>query len=193
MKKSKNATKRIKNRVRIELAFRTFGGYLCILVTLFLIAFLVRKTLQFAAILVSYTISRFVYPTTWHANTPRTCFYTTIATFITAFVVALPFDISFFTSVIVGNAISILLFIVELALDRIKQPLAEPLNIYALDEDSLRTYGRSVGLSENIVDTLVLRVFHNYKWVEIQQERNYTKQGIYYHKQQIERKTGRKL
>lgn len=189
MKKSKNA----KRKIRLKLSFQTLGGYLCILVTLFLISFLLRKTLQFSVILLSYTLSRFIYPTTWHASTMRSCFYATLATFIVAFVVALPIDIAVFASIIVGNAISVLLFVVELALNHINSPTAEPIDIYALDEENLRAYGRSVGLSENIVDTLVLRVFRNYKWVEIQRERNYTKQGIYYHKQQIERKTGRKL
>ena len=57
--------------------------------------------------------------------------------------------------------------------------------LYAMSEEELRTFARSKGLSEMIVDTLVLKVIHNYKWIEIQEERNYTKEGIRYHKNRI--------
>ena len=54
-----------------------------------------------------------------------------------------------------------------------------------MSEEELRNYAKSKHLSEMMIDTLVLKVIHNYKWVEIQHERNYSKTAIIYHKKQI--------
>lgn len=58
-------------------------------------------------------------------------------------------------------------------------------DVYKMTEDELRRYGQSKGLSEAICDTLVLRVIYNYRWVDIQHERNFSKDGIRYHKEKI--------
>ena len=62
-----------------------------------------------------------------------------------------------------------------------------------MTEEELRNYAKSKHISENMIDTLVLRVIYNYKWVEIQQERNFTKDGIRYHKEQLNKKLNIKL
>lgn len=59
------------------------------------------------------------------------------------------------------------------------------IDIYKMSEAELRQYAQSKGLSENICDTLVLKVIQNYRWVDIEKERNFTKEGIRYHKQRI--------
>jgi hypothetical protein len=59
------------------------------------------------------------------------------------------------------------------------------IDLYKMDEDELRKYAQSKGLSETICDTLVLRVVKNYRWVDIMTERNYSKTAIRYHKEQI--------
>ena len=64
------------------------------------------------------------------------------------------------------------------------------IDVYRMTEEELRAFAKSKGLSETICDTLVLKVIHNYKWVEIQKELNFSKDGIRYHKEQIIKKLG---
>ena len=59
------------------------------------------------------------------------------------------------------------------------------IDIYKMSEVELRQYAQSRGLTENICETLVLRVIQNYRWVDIEKERNFTKEGIRYHKERI--------
>lgn len=59
------------------------------------------------------------------------------------------------------------------------------IDLYKMSEEELRQYAQSKGLSEPICDTLVLKIIHNYRWVDIQKERKYSKEGIRYHKEQI--------
>ena len=62
-----------------------------------------------------------------------------------------------------------------------------------MSEDELRTYATSKGLPEIMIDTLILKVLHNYRWVDIMTERNYSKTAIRYHKAQIIEKLDIKL
>ena len=59
------------------------------------------------------------------------------------------------------------------------------IDLYKMTEEELRNYALSRGLSENICETLVLRIKHCYRWVDIEKERNFTKDGIRYHKERI--------
>lgn len=104
-----------------------------------------------------------------------------------------PVNISIFSSVIVGICINYLLYKAQDYLELKKQVAKQTIDIYKMTEDELRAYARSKCLSEMIIDTLILRVIHNYKWVEIQNERNYTKDGIRYHKEKINKTLGIKL
>ena len=56
-----------------------------------------------------------------------------------------------------------------------------------MEENDLRAYAISKHISENMIDTLVLRLKENYRWCEIQQERGYTKEGIRYHKETLQK------
>ena len=64
------------------------------------------------------------------------------------------------------------------------------IDLYKMTEMELRQYAQSKGLSEPICDTLVLRIIHNYRWVDIERAKNFTKRGIDYHKEQIIKKLG---
>lgn len=72
-------------------------------------------------------------------------------------------------------------------------------NIFDMDENELRTYARSMGLkNEYIIDTLVLRIIGDIskspptplRWCEIQKLKNFTKDGLRYHKEQILERLG---
>lgn len=75
----------------------------------------------------------------------------------------------------------------------VKIDMLENVKIFSMTEDELRNYAKSKGLSETICDTLALKVIHNYRWVDIQKELNFSKDGIRYHKEQIIKKLGVKL
>ena len=105
----------------------------------------------------------------------------------------LPVTISIFASVIAGMAVNFLLYKFQDYLDLKKEVVKQTVNIYKMSEEELRNYAKSKGLSEMIIDTLVLRVIHNYRWVEIRNERNYSRRGIDYHKETIEKKLNVKL
>ena len=188
MKKSKD-NKRLLNKIKAKLFLTTFGGYAGILLTLFAFAFALGKEFNFVVILIAYSISRFVYPTTWHADSTKTCYWVTIASFMCATMACLPIRLTLFSGVLVGNLISFALYKAQILVESRKPSV----DVYLLTEDELRAYGRSLGLKENIIDTMVLRIVYNYKWVEIQRERNYTKDGIRYHKEQIEKKLKMKI
>ena len=72
---------------------------------------------------------------------------------------------------------------IAILIDRLKE--YKNIDIYKMSEAELRQYAQSKGLSENICETLVLKVIQNYRWVDIEKERNFTKEGIRYHKERI--------
>lgn len=113
------------------------------------------------------------------------CAFCSILCFVIAIKFMLPFNISIFFSVIIGIAINYCLYKIQDYLDLKKEISNKTIDIYSLDEDNLRKYAISKGLGEMMIDTLVLKVIYNYKWIEIQNERNYSRTAIKYHKKRI--------
>ena len=99
----------------------------------------------------------------------------------------LPIQISIFSSVLVGILMNYALYKLQDYLDLKKQVAKETINIYKMTEDELRKYAISKHLSEMMIDTLVLKVIHNYRWCEIMEERHYSRTAIKYHKKCIEK------
>lgn len=98
---------------------------------------------------------------------------------------SLPISISIFSGVIYGIFAHFILYKIQDYIELKNNVFKNSIDIYNMSEEELRNYAKSKGLSEMIIDTLILRVINNYKWVEIQKERNYTKEGIRYHKERI--------
>lgn len=98
---------------------------------------------------------------------------------------SLPISISIFSSVLYGVLAHLVLYKIQDYIELKKNVAKSSISIYNMSEEELRNYAKSKGLSEMIIDTLILRVINNYKWIEIQKERNYTKEGIRYHKERI--------
>ena len=113
------------------------------------------------------------------------CLFLSVFCFIIAMKLMLPIEISIFSSVLVGIFINYCLYKIEDYIELKEQIAQKVKDIYSMNEEELRCYARKKHLSEMMIDTLVLKVIHNYKWVEIQQERNYSKTAIIYHKKQI--------
>lgn len=155
------------------------------------IAFLSDRIIETLLFYISWQVFRTCVPKIFHVRLKSPlmsiigCLFCSILTFMFAMKLMLPIEISIFSSVMVGIFINYCLYKIEDYIDLKKEIAKQVKDIYAMSEEELRNYARSKHLSEMMIDTLVLKVIHNYKWVEIQHERNYSKTAIIYHKKQI--------
>lgn len=117
----------------------------------------------------------------------------------------LPLELSLFSAIPICYFISWVGFVKKTADEfevkcdeletRIEQIIIElkeykQIDLYRMNEEELRKFGQSNGLNEQTCDTLVFRVIHHYRWVDIERETNFSKEGIRYHKEQIVKKLG---
>ena len=155
------------------------------------IAFLTGRYLETLFFYITWTMFRLCVPKVFHVRNKKPlmnivgCLFCSVFLYVISMKLILPLGVSIFSSVLVSIFINYCLYKVQDYIDIKKQLLNKVKNIYSMTEDELRTYARSKQLSEMMIDTLVLRVIHNYKWVEIMAERNYSKTAIRYHKKQI--------
>ena len=162
--------------------------YLLFIGVLFTYAWFIDKIIPCCALLVAYTAIRWCFPTTWHAKTTLSCICYSIIIFCVCTTLALPISVSLLSSVVIALALTYILYKLQYYSDVILNRAINIDKIYSMTEDELRNYAKSKGLSEMIIDTLVLKVVHNYRWCDIRKERNYTRRGIDYHKEIIEKK-----
>ena len=162
-------------------------------------AYFSNKIVETLAFYLSWRVFRFAVPKIFHfkGKTPFMsilgCMVCSCLVFGVAIQLMLPISISIFSSVLVGILMNFILYKIQDYLDLKKEVAKETINIYKMTEDELRKYAISKHLSEMMIDTLVLKVIHNYRWVDIRNERNYTRTGMDYHKQTIEKKLNIKL
>lgn len=153
-----------------------------------------------------WRVFRYAVPKVFHIKVDNAlmsvigCGVYSILCYVIAIRFMLPLEISLFWNVILGAYINYILYLIavyrdykhkynQLIIERAKNTI----DIYKMNEEDLRNYCKSKNLSEMIIDTVVLRVIHNYKWVDIAKERNYTKDGIRYHKERIKKQLNIKL
>lgn len=157
-------------------------------------ALLFNKIIETFFFYICWNVFRSAYPKEYHykhSSKPIInvlgCLFWTNVIFWVVISNILPITTSIFISVVLGMVINFALYKFQDYLD-LKQEIANQTNnIYEMTEDELRIYARSKHLPEVMVDTLVLKVIHNYKWSEIMAERNYSKTAIRYHRKQINR------
>ena len=176
-------------KIKFELFLKTVGGYLVILLALFLVSWLFDKIINAVIILMAYLSTRWVSPLTYHAKTDKGCLMFSIACFSIAIIIALPINLSIIASVIVGMAISTLLFFLQYFIDLVSaQREKETAYLYEMSEEELRKHGASKGLSEIQQDILVHRIIEHLKISEICKYRSYGRTTIKYHIGEIKRK-----
>lgn len=140
------------------------------------------------------------FPKQYHHIVPAVCRTITACVMFFGVSFVLPLELSLLSAVPICYFISWVGFIkktnddLEVKCDKLEIKITElisklkeykNIDLYKMNETELRQYAQSRGLSENICDTLVLKVIHNYRWVDIEKERNFTKEGIRYHKERI--------
>ena len=167
--------------------------YLFFIGVLFTYAWFIDRVIPCCALLTGYTGLRWCFPTTWHAKKTLSCICYSIIIFCVCTTLCLPIGMSLLWSVVVAMVLTYLLYKYQKLCDMAVTKATNKDELYAMSEEELRIFAKSKGLSEMIVDTLVLKVIHNYRWCEIQKERNYTKTGIDYHKEAIKKKLNIKL
>ena len=148
------------------------------------------------------------FPKQYHHIVPAICRTITACIMFFGVSFVLPFELSLISAIPICYFISWIGFIkkerdeFEIKSEELDEEVEKLLNdlktyknidVYNMTEDELRSFARSKGLAETMCDTLVLKVIHNYRWVDIQRELHFTKDGIRYHKEQIIKKLGLKL
>ena len=142
---------------------------------------------------------RYLFPKIFHAKGSKPiynlihCAMLSFLCYCVAMKLMLPLNISIFSSVLVSILINYVLYKIEDYLDLKRKSASLLFKLCQMSEDDLRAYAISKHISENMVDTLVLRLKHNYRWCEIREARAYSKDGIRYHKETLEHILGVKL
>lgn len=189
-----------KTKIAIIRYLRMYGLSTFIILVISLCAFICDKVIEAFFMLISFFALRYKFEKTFHCQSTGNCTFLSISIFWVAIPFTLPIRISLFANTMVGFTICLLCYVAQCYVDnknlvakKDKQisSMAELLKkyeniyIYKMNEDELRNYAKSKGLSEVITDTLVLKILKNYRWCDIMEERNYSKTAIRYHKQQI--------
>lgn len=164
-----------------------------LILNLTLSSIIISSILKMITFIISFNWVRYDFPTTFHSDSFKTCISLSIKMFCCGALcmIIFPVNITVCGGLFSGILCCYVLYIAGKTKDYIIDLNTK--DIYSMTEDELRNYAKSKHISENMIDTLVLRIIHNYKWVEIQQERNFTKDGIRYHKEQLNKKLNIKL
>ena len=186
-------------KVRLKLFILNVFFELIVNFIILSIAYLADKLLITILFYLPFHCFRYAFPKVFHARGCKpvinliNCVVLSCMCYLTAMKLMLPPNISIFSSVMVGLFINYILYKIQDYLDLKKNLATSLFNLCKMTEDELRAYAISKHISESLVDTLVLRVKHNYRWCEIQEERGYTKDGIRYHKETLQKILGVKL
>lgn len=183
---------------RVELFFYNLPQLALVFICVFAIAYIFKRYIEAVTFLISFFSLRYKFKTTFHYENVFYCLITTIIMFTLSIIFSQPIGVSLFGSVLFAFLDTWILWFIqdrfecklalkakEIEFNNLVAELNASKDIYKMTEQELRQYAQSNGLSETICDTLVLKVIHNYRWVDIQKELNFTKEGIRYHKERI--------
>ena len=180
----------MKHRIKLPISFYLFrySAYLLIFACIFTFGYLTDKLVASIYLFIAYISLRYLFPKTWHSKSFLRCIFWSIVSFFVAIELTPELSVSILASIVVGIIFDAILHKVSDYCDLVRDKAQFACDmIYQMNEEELRLYAKMKGLSEVMIDTLILRVLHNYKWVEIQNERAYSKTAIRYHKQVIEK------
>lgn len=164
-----------------------------------LIAYLCDKLLITALFYIPFHSLRYAFPKIFHARGCKPiynlihCGLLSTLCYFCAMRLSLPANISIFSGILVGILVNFVLYNAENVIASKRESCKTLYQLCQMTEDDLRAYAISKHIGEAMVDTLVLRLKQNYRWCDIRDERGYTKDGIRYHKETLERILGVKL
>ena len=198
-KNKNNLRKKAEVVYAIRSILSTLKYHILVMGSVFIVATIFSKYIEAICFLTSFFSLRYKFPTTYHSDSIVVCMTLTISIFGVSIILCPPITMYVIFSIGLGYLDAFMLWFIKDRQDRIEynkiledkiNELSYKQNLYSMTETELRSYAQSKGLCETICDTLALRVVHNYRWVDIQKELNYTKDGIRYHKEQIIKKLG---
>ena len=190
-----NAYKKIK--LKLFLIDLTFD--LCVNSTILFFAFISDKIIETLIFYVAWLTFRKAVPKVFHIKKKSAlmsvvgCGIWSCIVFIVAMRFTFNIGMSIFSSIIIGVLINIVLYKIQDYIDIQKEQSNKTIDICKMNEQELRQYGALNGLSNISCDILVLKVIENYRWCEIMEERNISKDGLRYHKDKINKKLNIKL
>lgn len=112
---------KLKVKIWFEFAMPILTGYTIILCTLLGLAYLNNKVIEFLIVLISYSITRNVFPVTFHCDKTIHCIAITIAIFSISILVCFSKNITILSGSFFGMFISLLSYFVEELLQHFKQ------------------------------------------------------------------------
>ena len=166
-------------------------------------ALIFGKWLEAAIFVICHTLIRPQFDKQYHHVIPEICWIITGSVMFFGVCLTLPLKYSLLSAIPINYFIGWVGFLKkdnddkEIDIERLtnknnkiaeKLKEFEKIDIYKMNEDDLRAFAGSKGLSETQQDILVLRILHNYRIVDICNERNYGRTTIKYHISEIKKK-----
>lgn len=181
-------------KIRTKIFIISLGFEVVVNGCVFAYAYFSNKILETVFFYIVWQIFRKTFPKVLHFKGGTAlqniigCAITSVGIFVIAIKNIMPLYLSIFSSIIIGMATNYLLYTIKCYLDLKDKQLANAIDIYKMSENELRVYALSKGVSEQMVETLVLKVVHHMRWCDISKKLNYSKDGIIYHRKQINKK-----
>lgn len=188
------------NKLELKLKIRLIVMTVLILTPIFAVAFIIGKEIETVFYCIAHYVLRPKFEKQYHLKSTELCVSLSIGIGFIGAIYTLPLSISIISSIPLAFLVCWIGYIVqdrvdlaiynkklEVKIEALFANLKEKkqTDIYSMTEAELRTYAQRKGLNEMIIDSLVMRVIQNMRWVDIQQERAYSKGGMRYHKEQI--------
>lgn len=190
-----------KNKLKLKLEkfiIHELWQYIIVIAFVLFCAWLFDKYAEAIMFCISHIVIRRYFDKQYHCGTTAVCLFTTFSIIFLGIAQALPVALSLLSTIPVSFLVCWIGYLAQYKIDLLKHNKElkrelENISLYRMTEDELRNFAKSKNISEPLIDTLVLRVIHNYKWVDIEKERNFTKDGIRYHREQLNKKLNIKL
>lgn len=141
-----------RTRLYLKLYSKVIIGYLFIFVVYFSFATFFGKYIEAVAIMLSYLLTREVFPTTYHCKSSKKCIETTIFVFCGVVALVMPINISLLFALIYGFCISLMLFIVQ---SLINAYTPKEFNLDTCTESELIAKCKALHFSEENIDLAV--------------------------------------
>lgn len=195
-----NLKKKAEFVFKVREFIRILPYHILVMGSVFIVATIFGKYLEALCFLTAFFSLRYKFPTTYHSDSVIVCMTLTISIFSLSIVICPPIYTYVFFCILFAYLDCFILWfikdhkdqkmhnkIIDLQLYEVMCELKEykKIDLFKMTEQELRQFAQSRGLSETMCDTLVLKIIHNYRWVDIQKQLNFSKDGIRYHKEKI--------
>lgn len=200
MQKNNKLRKKAETLYNIRSFIKTLPYHILVMGSVFIIATIFNKYIEAVCFLTAFFSLRYKFDTTYHSDSIVICMTLTISIFSLSIIICPPIYMYILVAILFAYIDCLCLWFIQDWLNQkeynrildaqlydVMCELKEykKIDIFKMNEKELRQFAQSHGLSETMCDTLVLKIIHNYRWVDIQKQLNFSKDGIRYHKEKI--------